>query len=251
MRTSEVAGTLRSIVSQIRAARSLREAAILLRRSALAAGLTHVAVVMDASHPDAPTDEHGESLVELLGWPKPFIDEWLERNYSARSAAALRARLEHLPFAWSVSSAPEGAGLDAALLSQGITAGVMAPVRLPRGRFGLVSWLGPRDRAAVEALVEENGPEFLLLAHYYLELVRERRDPPPVVEDLARLSPRELECLTLLAKGASDAEAGAALGLTARTVRFHVGNGAEKLGARSRTHAVALATQLGILGPIF
>jgi DNA-binding CsgD family transcriptional regulator len=137
------------------------------------------------------------------------------------------------------------------LVRLGIAGGVMVPVRLPRGRFAVVSWLGPVGRDEAERLADLAGPEFLLLAHYFLERVRETSDPPAVAEDLARMTPRELECLTLIAKGASDAEAGLALGLSERTVRFHMRNATEKLGSRSRSHAVALATQLGILGSVF
>jgi DNA-binding CsgD family transcriptional regulator len=212
--------------------------------------VTHVAVVTDVSHPDAPTDEAGESLVELLGWPRAFIDEWLQRNYSAKSPAMVRARMEHLPFAWSFDRVAKDAGAIA-LRRLGITASIVAPVRLPRGRFGVLSWLGPVDSMLAMQLADDLGPELLLLAHYFLDLVRRGAEPPPAHEDLARLSSRELECLTLIAKGASDQAAGDQLGLATRTVRFHLSNAAEKLGAQSRSHAVALATQLGILGPVF
>lgn len=248
---------LRGIVEALRREADLRAAARLLYASARVAGLTHVAVVADVSHPDAPRDETGASLVELLGWPADFIDEWLRRGYSVGSAAMVAARLRHLPFAWPAREVPDAPPLpdarsqEAVLGGLGITGGVMAPVRLPRGRFAVVSWLGPVARAEAEALTEAAGPEFLLLAHYFLEGMRRAGEPPPVMEDLARMTPRELECLTLIAKGASDAEAGRTLGLTERTVRFHLGNAVEKLGARSRSHAVALATQLGVLGSVF
>ena len=246
---------LRGLLDEMRAQTDLREAARILHRSARAAGLTHVAVVTDVSHPDAPRDARGESLVELLGWPAAFIDQWLERGYSARSASMVAARLRHLPFAWpAVAPLAEPAppsDEETVLARLGLTGGVIAPVRLPRGRFAVMIWLGSVDRETSERLADTAGPDFLLLAHYFLERVRESADPPAVAEDLARMTPRELECLTLIAKGASDAEAGQALGLSERTVRFHITNATEKLGSRSRSHAVALATQLGILGSVF
>jgi DNA-binding CsgD family transcriptional regulator len=248
---------LLALIDALRQQSGLRPAADILRAAAAAAGLTHVAVVADVSHPDALRDEEGESLVARLGWPGPFIDEWLARGYSVGSPGMVAARLRHLPFAWPVTEIPDGLALPlgaagtSVLGGLGITGGVLVPVRLPRGRFAMVSWYGPIDRDAAQALVEAVGPQFLLLAHYFLELVREKADPPAVREDLARMTPRELECLTLIAKGASDAEAGQTLGLSERTVRFHLGNATEKLGARTRSHAVALATQLGILGSVF
>lgn len=242
---------MRALVDELRGTSNLRDAATVLRSSAQLTQMTHVAVILDASHPDAPTDEDGESLVEQLGWPRAFIDEWIHKGFAARSPAVVRARLEHLPFIWFAAAATEDSAQATALRGLGITTAVSVPVRLPRGRFALVTWMGPGDEAVARQLLEWAGPELLLLAHYFLELVRRRWETPTVSEDLARLTSRELQCLTEVAKGASDSEAARALGLTARTIRFHLQNAGAKLGARSRSHAVALATQLGIVGSIF
>jgi DNA-binding CsgD family transcriptional regulator len=59
------------------------------------------------------------------------------------------------------------------------------------------------------------------------------------------LSPREREVLTLIASGASGEDAAAALGLSRETIRTHVRNAIGRLGAHTRTHAVALAIESG------
>jgi predicted ATPase/DNA-binding CsgD family transcriptional regulator len=61
------------------------------------------------------------------------------------------------------------------------------------------------------------------------------------------LSARELEVLRLVADGQSNKQIGRALGVTEHTARFHVTGILNKLGASTRTHAVMLATQLGVL----
>lgn len=61
------------------------------------------------------------------------------------------------------------------------------------------------------------------------------------------LSAREYEVLRLIAAGLSNKEIGRALSITERTVRFHVTSIFTKLGATSRTQAVALATQRHLL----
>jgi DNA-binding NarL/FixJ family response regulator len=63
------------------------------------------------------------------------------------------------------------------------------------------------------------------------------------------LSPREREILELLSKGRSGEEAAADLGLSSETVRTHVRNAMNKLGAGTRVHAVALALQRGEINP--
>jgi HD-GYP domain-containing protein (c-di-GMP phosphodiesterase class II)/DNA-binding CsgD family transcriptional regulator len=59
------------------------------------------------------------------------------------------------------------------------------------------------------------------------------------------LSRRECDVLTLLASGATSEDAATALGLSRETVRTHVRNAIGRLGAHTRTHAVALALDSG------
>jgi PAS domain S-box-containing protein len=64
-----------------------------------------------------------------------------------------------------------------------------------------------------------------------------------------RLTRREREVLTLLARGANAEEIAADAVLSAETVRTHVRNAMRKLGARTRPHAVALAVRLREIDP--
>lgn len=61
------------------------------------------------------------------------------------------------------------------------------------------------------------------------------------------LSSREREVLALLAGGASNKEIAIALALSVSTVKFHVAAITEKLGARSRVDAVAIAVRDGLV----
>jgi PAS domain S-box-containing protein len=65
--------------------------------------------------------------------------------------------------------------------------------------------------------------------------------------DAGPLTPREREVLALLAEGMTSSEAATHLGLSTETVETHVRRALRKLGARSRTHAVALALRLDLL----
>jgi HD-GYP domain-containing protein (c-di-GMP phosphodiesterase class II)/DNA-binding NarL/FixJ family response regulator len=59
------------------------------------------------------------------------------------------------------------------------------------------------------------------------------------------LSPREREIMALLARGLSGEDAAKHLSLSPETVRSHVRNAMQKLGATTRAHAVAVALQRG------
>ena len=61
------------------------------------------------------------------------------------------------------------------------------------------------------------------------------------------LTPKEVEVLMLVAQGFSNKEIAAKLGKAAGTIKIHVQNILEKLGASDRTHAVTVAAQRGII----
>jgi DNA-binding NarL/FixJ family response regulator len=62
-----------------------------------------------------------------------------------------------------------------------------------------------------------------------------------------RLSPREIEVLSLIAAGNSNKMISAQLGLSEETIKAHVKNIIAKLQAHDRTHAVTVALRRGII----
>jgi DNA-binding NarL/FixJ family response regulator len=69
----------------------------------------------------------------------------------------------------------------------------------------------------------------------------------PADELASTLTPREREVLALLIEGASNKEIARALALSVHTVKFHIAALTEKLGARSRVEAVAIAIRSGVI----
>jgi DNA-binding NarL/FixJ family response regulator len=106
---------------------------------------------------------------------------------------------------------------------------VSAPGLVLRSSPPSVLWEALREVAAGGTFAD---PEFVRRLPQ-----RPRR---PVRTGVALLSPREREILGMLAEGWSGAEIAERLYLSAETVRTHVRNAVQKLGARTRTQAVAL-----------
>ena len=72
--------------------------------------------------------------------------------------------------------------------------------------------------------------------------------PPPAIEEMGEsLTRREIEVLQMLAGGLSNKAIGARLNISEHTVKFHVASILGKLGAASRTEAVALAIRRGLV----
>ncbi|MGW3492190.1 response regulator [Streptomyces sp. NPDC001020] len=77
----------------------------------------------------------------------------------------------------------------------------------------------------------------------------EPADPPAAHADLAALTPREREVLTLLGRGLSNTELAAELTLSEATVKSHVARIFAKLALRDRAQAVVLAYETGLVKP--
>jgi two-component system NarL family response regulator len=70
-----------------------------------------------------------------------------------------------------------------------------------------------------------------------------------MVEDAkeGKLTDRQLEVLELVAQGSTYKEVGGALGLTERTVKYHMGRIIELLHLENRTQVVAYAARIGLV----
>ena len=73
---------------------------------------------------------------------------------------------------------------------------------------------------------------------------RARKPHPPV-----NLSEREVEVLAWSARGKTSGEIATILGLSKRTVDFHIDNARQKLGVATRIEAVVKASSSGIIKP--
>jgi DNA-binding NarL/FixJ family response regulator len=97
--------------------------------------------------------------------------------------------------------------------------------------------------AAGEALLAPSVTRRLIAAY-----TRDHRptSPPAGIDEL---TPRELEILTLVARGMSNAEIAERLVVSIATIKTHVGRVLEKLELRDRIQAVVLAYETGIVQP--
>jgi DNA-binding NarL/FixJ family response regulator len=108
------------------------------------------------------------------------------------------------------------------------------------------------DAGAMGYLVKD------MVAEEVLNIIRtvhagRRGIPQPIAAKLAEhtprisLTPREIEVLSLVATGLSNAEAANRIGRTEGTVKVHLKNILQKLGANDRTEAVTTALRRGFI----
>ena len=68
-----------------------------------------------------------------------------------------------------------------------------------------------------------------------------------IIKNNIHITKRELEALALIGMGLKNNEVAEKMGVSVNTVRNHIWNVMQKLGASSRAHAIVLAVQNGII----
>jgi DNA-binding NarL/FixJ family response regulator len=102
-----------------------------------------------------------------------------------------------------------------------------------------------RTVAGGEALLEPSATRRLIEA-YTSGATDERRSPLPLPEELTA---REIELLTLIAGGSTNAEIAERLVISPLTVKSHVSRILTKMSARDRTQLVVMAYESGLVVP--
>jgi DNA-binding NarL/FixJ family response regulator len=119
---------------------------------------------------------------------------------------------------------------------------------LQAGASGFLLKDSPPERLIAAVRTVADGDALLAPAITRRLIERHAAPPTPIDADgrLSTLTPRELEVLTLIAKGLSNAEIAAQLYLSEATIKTHVSRILPKLGLRDRAQAVVLAYETGL-----
>ena len=218
-------------------------------------GLPFSAAQSDLGDPAPMADRDGRAYAERMRWARPTDDYWRNRSLALRSSFLHAARIFAEPIwyadgrlgSWRSTSLLEAIDCRRVTEEFGFTGALIAPVHLAGGQVGTVLWVAtePADMAAIFADCAE--PLFALAFRFlaaHTELTKRRTRTPP-----GQLSAREAQCVRWAAAGKTNAEIGTILSLSVSTVRFHLRNAAEKLGATTRARMIQIATGHGFLGP--
>jgi LuxR family quorum-sensing system transcriptional regulator CciR len=179
-----------------------------------------------------------------------YPDEWV-RHYQRRDYASIdpvhRAAFVHsAPYRWhdivGLSKA-ERRVLDEAR-EAGLPGGLSIPVHQPSGSIMLFNLSGPLHSVndAINARLA-----YLISTQFHFDLHRLTRTPSRRASHF--LTPRQLECLTWVARGKSSVEIGLILGISRYTVDYHITEAMKALNFNSRTAAAVSATVQGLVEP--
>jgi DNA-binding CsgD family transcriptional regulator len=181
--------------------------------------------------------------------------DWIERYRRMmhfRADPRIQNCLHHVtPFVWQCARC-YGPVADAFLQDAaryGLRSGIAIPLRSPVGENGMF-WVASsrEDLPADDELQVSIGRAYLFASYFhdcYFHNLRGRLANAPVQR--RNVSMRELEVLTLAARGHSSKRIGRQLEISESTANYHIASVKRKLGVRTRAQAVALAVQSGMI----
>lgn len=186
--------------------------------------------------------------IEARGIPDEMLTDWCEHGlYRLDPVQRCASRITR-PFYWTYHPGepsmitPElvADGADQVsekLMAWGLARGITVPIHLPGGGF-----------ATATGFLGGSEPSRSILAQFaYVAHELQDRIAPMLEPAVPRLSPRERECVQMTGKGLSAKQIAFELGRSESMVVKHLQSAARKLGARNRSHSVALAARYGYL----
>lgn len=230
----------------------IEELAVQVRDRGLEIGLPYIAVSADIGDPEPMRDSAGRPFAEtLFRWLDPGLQYWKDRGFALRSPFVFACRYSAEPFyfhegrfgTWRPSARLEGIAVNQEGTVK-VGTSIIAPAHLPGGVIGAIVWASP-EVFDIRPVFHARAAELSALS---LKLLAAYNDLGVGPNGLVRLTRREIQCLKWAAKGKTDAEIAEIVKISMPTVRFHMRNAADKMGAVGRPQAVQQASVLGYIG---
>ncbi|MFB2796772.1 LuxR family transcriptional regulator [Aeromonas veronii] len=184
------------------------------------------------------------------GCPVDWVHVYNERDFLTVDPVVLRGMTQSTPILWAnliteCCDKQDAAGLEVMMLAQeaGLRDGITIPWHGPNGHVGLLSLITRTPRTAHQWL---SATPFLswLATHIFEAVARVCLSDAAPRESLSR---RELEVCLWAAEGKQVSDIAKILGITPRTVTFHLERIVEKLGASSKNQAISLVLKQGLV----
>jgi DNA-binding CsgD family transcriptional regulator len=220
-------------------AKAVGEVAAIFMREVRALGFTHAAC---ASHVDPLKPPPG--AVVMVDYPQAWLERFSANNYARRDPVFLTARRQALPFQWSDRRFRRTLGHDQIeILNEaaeiGLGDGVTIPIHAPDALPASCSLAIGAD--GVDPLNVRQAHWYAVYAHESARRLLVKRQPRlrPV------LSPRERQCLELIAQGKDDFAVSVLLGISEHTAHNAIRRAMRKYGVATRMQAFVRALRDG------
>ena len=192
-------------------------------------------------------NDRDRTVFYILDWPPAWQRFYIGSGLVNRDPVVDALSYRRGPFTWTDLRADRklaAVGQDALdrIAAEGWNEGLVVPLPQGGSRMGLVSMVGRRlvtDPAVIAYLTLIS---ICLHSHTRTLVAREGFAAPP-----AGLTPREVACLRLVARGLPDRAIAAELGIAVSTAHEFVEKAKRRLKVKSRPELAAVAVALGIV----
>lgn len=184
--------------------------------------------------------------ITLNNYPINWQQRYAQQGYAKIDPTITHGKRSALPLVWSYSGSSAAASFWEDARVHGLRAGWAQSRYDARGISGLLNLSCADDGASREKLREAAWKLSWLIdvAHEGFSQLMIRKYLPEVLNEL---TVREVEVLRWTADGKTSGEIGNIMGISDRTVNFHISNTLKKLNATNKTAAAAKAVMFGIL----
>jgi len=191
----------------------------------------------------------------ISDYPSSWVRHYFAERYLDEDPVVAQLLVERKPFLWSELDLPENLSRrQLRLFDEARDAGLPNGLTLPihqGGEIAAVSLVVRGTQGATTAVLNRHRHLLYLVALHYHNIARRTLLENALTGESTRrralLSPREREVLEWTAKGKTTWEISAMLGISYKSVEFHIEGAKRKLQVFNRTHAVAKAIMLNLL----
>ena len=187
------------------------------------------------------------SPLVITTYPGAWEHRYLKQAYQRFDPVVSRAFSDHTPFHWGTEDTSRGLSKNQHQIfveasEFGLRCGFTVPIHDDIGRMSAVTFASSEKPTVFQRELGLHEDLLHLMAIHFHVHARQKLGFG-VSSAWPRLSPRETQCLQWAAHGKTRWEISRILGLSPRTVSFHIDNARAKLDAASTTEAVAKAVQ--------
>lgn len=185
----------------------------------------------------------------LSSYHPDFVQQYQSRHCYRMDPAANYIRQHQLPTPWGLHSftGTQAEAMYRTATKYGVCSGATFPVTPPMVTVAGFGYATAKPYEQALPTIMDSMPHGQLLAvHVHQAIVRLLNlfESP----EAHTITPREKACLTLASQGLRDGEIADMLGISTRTVLFHLGNVRRKLEADNRAQMIARAMALKVIG---
>lgn len=193
--------------------------------------------------------------VVLNGYPQEWFERYRLRKYITIDPVAAYCFNHTIPLLWQdlrLSNAEDDKAGKFMAESRdfGLKVGATIPFHGAFGNISALSITSTEEQPRSLPQIMQALPFLQALIPYIHEAINRIEVFPDINPFIIELSDREKECLLWAAEGKTSWETATIIGISERTVIFHLQNAVKKLKCANRTQAVARALSLRLILPL-